>query len=127
MDRRDMINTAIAAGAVATFAGAASLPKRDGVRVAFRLGEWADRSDAAGPGGGVQDAEAGGRSTTRHPFERYAVGATLDPVTMTGGFKALPHYSVTDAPQPHVIVIPAHRTHEALQAWLKKASAEAHV
>lgn len=63
----------------------------------------------------------------RHPFELYTVGRSLEPVSMTGGFKAIPHYEVSNAPEPNVIVVPAHRTDPALQAWLKSASATADV
>ena len=119
MDRRNMIKTSVAAGAVATFAGAAvTLPRRDQVKVAFMLGEGTNTIDTLGPWEVFQDVMLGEGLTMRHPFELYTVGASLDPVVMTGGFKAMPHYSVANAPQPNVIVVPAHRTHEALQAWL---------
>jgi transcriptional regulator GlxA family with amidase domain len=128
IDRRNMIKTSVAIGAVATFAGAAvTLPRRDKVQVAFMLGEGTNTIDTLGPWEVFQDVMIGGGMDMRHPFELYTVGASLDPVTMTGGFKAVPHYSVANAPQPNVIVIPAHRTHDALQAWLKKASALADV
>ena len=128
MDRRNMIKTSVAVGAVATFAGAAAtLPRRERVKVAFMLGEGANTIDTLGPWEVFQDVMVGSGMTMNHPFELYTVGATLDPVTMTGGFKAIPHHSVANAPQPNVIVIPAHREHPALQAWLKKASASADV
>ena len=128
MDRRDVIKTTAAAGALATVGGAfAALPRRDQVKVAFMLGEGTNTIDTLGPWEVFQDVMIGGGMNMRHPFELYTVGATLAPVTMTGGFKAIPHYSVANAPSPNVIVIPAHRTHDALQAWLKKASAIADV
>lgn len=128
MDRRNVIKTSVAVGAVATFAGAAAmLPRRDRVKVAFMLGEGTNTIDTLGPWEVFQDVTLGDGMAMRRPFELYTVGASLDPVTMTGGFKAIPHYSVANAPQPNVIVIPAHREHEMLQAWLKKASAAADV
>jgi transcriptional regulator GlxA family with amidase domain len=36
-----------------------------------------------------------------------------------------PHYSVADAPQPNVIVVPAQISTDASRAWLKRASAGA--
>ena len=127
MDRRDMIKTSVAAGAVATMAGAAALPQRDQVKVAFMLGDGTNTIDTLGPWEVFQDAMLGNGSDMRHPFELYTVGASLAPVRMTGGFKAIPHYSVANAPQPNVIVIPAHRENQDLQAWLKKSSALADI
>ena len=128
MDRRDMIKGSIAAGAVASVAGiAVALPKREQVRVAFMLGDNTNMIDTAGPWEVFQDVMIGSGDAMRHPFELYTVGRSLDPVRMTGGFQARPHYSVSDAPEPHVIVIPAHRTDDGLQAWLKKSSATADV
>ncbi len=127
MNRRDMVKTSLAVGAVASIAGAATLPRRNQVKVAFMLGEGANTIDTLGPWEVFQDAMLGSGMNMRHPFELYTVGRSLEPVTMTGGFRAIPHYSVANAPQPNVIVVPAHRTDPALQAWLKKASARADV
>lgn len=128
MDRRDMVKGSIAAGAVAALAGSAlALPKRDRVKVAFMLGDGANVIDTAGPWEVFQDVMSGTGSDMRHPFELYTVGKTTDPVRMTGGFQAKPHYGVADAPQPHVIVVPAHRTDPDLQGWLKASSALADV
>ena len=129
MDRRDMLKvTAAAAGAVAVFGGAAiALPKREQVKVAFMLGDSTNVIDLSGPWEVFQDVMLSAAGGMRHPFELYTVGRTLEPVRMTGGFKAIPHYDVTNAPQPDVIVVPAHRTDDRLQAWLKQASAGADV
>ena len=121
MDRRNMMKGSIAAGAVASVAGAAiALPKRGQVKVAFMLGDGTNMIDTAGPWEVFQDVMLGSGTDMRHPFQLYTVGRTTDPVRMTGGFLARPHYSVADAPEPNVIVIPAHRTDPALQAWLKR-------
>ena len=130
MDRRDMlkVTAAAAAGAVAVFGGAAiALPKREQVKVAFMLGDGTNVIDLSGPWEVFQDVMLSAAGGMRHPFELYTVGRTLEPVRMTGGFKAIPHYDVTNAPQPDVIVVPAHRTDDRLQAWLKQASAGADV
>ena len=127
MDRRDMMKASAAAGAVVLLAGGAfALPKRDQVKVAFMLGDGTNVIDLSGPWEVFQDVmlTEGGM---RHPFELYTVGRTLEPVRMTGGFKAIPHYDVTNAPPPNVVVVPAHRTDDRLQAWLKKASADADI
>jgi transcriptional regulator GlxA family with amidase domain len=128
MDRRDMMKASAAAGALAVFAGAAiALPKREVVKVAFMLGDNTNVIDLSGPWEVFQDSSVRTAGGTHEPFELYTVGRTLEPVRMTGGFKAIPHYSVTNAPAPNVIVVPAHRTDDRLQTWLKIASAEADV
>ena len=124
MDRRDMIKTSLAAAAVASIAGAAAtLPRRETAKVAFLLGEGANVIDLAGPWEVFQDTNVGGRRA----FELYTVGRSLDSVTMTGGFKALPHHTVGDAPQPNVIVVGAQRSHPDMLAWLRRASPGADV
>jgi transcriptional regulator GlxA family with amidase domain len=42
---------------------------------------------------------------------------------MTGGLQVVPHYSIANAPQPEVIVVPAHRSTDESRAWLAAASA----
>ncbi len=124
MDRRDMIKTSLAAGAVASIAGAAAtLPERDRAKVAFLQGEGANVIDLAGPWEVFQDTNVAGR----RPFELCTVGQSLAPVTMTGGFRALPHHDVANAPQPNVIVVGAQRSHPDMLDWLRRASAGADV
>ncbi len=43
-------------------------------------------------------------------------------VRVTGGMQVVPDYTVDDAPQPRVIVVPAHRSTPRLREWIKKAS-----
>ncbi len=134
MQRRNFIGMGLGAAALAAFSprsrGAASgsaavggpsasLPKRRRIKVAFLLGDNANVIDTAGPWEVFQDTMVDGR----HPFELYTVAPGRSVVKMTGGLKVVPHHSVEDAPQPHVIVVPAQRSTEASRAWLKRASA----
>lgn len=130
MHRRQFIGTTLAAS-VALFGhgqvraaadGAASpLPKRERIRVAFMLGDNANVIDTAGPWEVFQDVmlNDGGH---RHPFELYTVAPEAGLLRMTGGLQVQPHYGIGDAPQPHVIVVPAHRSTDASRAWLAAAS-----
>jgi len=130
MQRRTFIGTTLAA-AVALFGIAASaavpgvpvkpLPRRQRVRVAFMLGEGANVIDTAGPWEVFQDVmvHEGGH---HHPFELYTVAPTDKMLRMTGGLQVLPHYSIGNAPQPEVIVVPAHRSTDESRAWLADAS-----
>jgi transcriptional regulator GlxA family with amidase domain len=138
MQRRNFISGSLAGVSLAMFSNASKsqpaspataaggsaplqpLPKRDRVRVAFLLGEHANVIDTMGPWEVFQDASAPDKDA---PFELYTVAPTHDDVEMTGGLRVRPRYSVDDAPQPHVIVVPAQRSTEASRAWLKAASA----
>jgi transcriptional regulator GlxA family with amidase domain len=130
MHRRHFIGTTIAAS-VALFAagraGAAAsasgtpLPKRKSVRVAFMLGEHANVIDTAGPWEVFQDASTPDGDSA--PFELYTVAPEQGLLEMTGGLKVQPHYTVANAPQPNVIVVPAHKSTAESRDWLKQASA----
>lgn len=99
------------------------LPRRRRVNVAFMLGEGANVIDTAGPWEVFQDTRVG----TRYPFRLYTVAPSKEPVTMSGGLRVLPGYSVQDAPQPQVIVVPAQQSTEESRAWLERASRAADV
>jgi transcriptional regulator GlxA family with amidase domain len=132
MQRREFLGTTFAASVALFGPGAraetsassptAPLPRRDRVRVAFMLGDSANVIDTAGPWEVFQDVmiHEGGH---RHPFELYTVAPTDQMLRMTGGLQVVPHYSIGNAPQPEVIVVPAHRSTEESRAWLRDASA----
>ncbi len=129
MRRRDFIGTIAAsvalfgAGRAAAAQGATltALPERKSVKVAFMLGDNANVIDTAGPWEVFQDVMLG--DAHDNPFELYTVAPTKDLLRMTGGLEVRPRYSIDDAPQPNVIVVPAHRSTEASRDWLRKASA----
>jgi transcriptional regulator GlxA family with amidase domain len=132
MHRRHFIGTTLAASigifgrplAAATEAGGAAnpLPRRDRVKVAFMLGDSANVIDTAGPWEVFQDVMFHDRDEA-HPFELFTVAPSGRPIEMTGGFRTLPHYTIKNAPQPQVIVVPAHRATDASREWLRTASA----
>jgi transcriptional regulator GlxA family with amidase domain len=61
------------------------------------------------------------------PFELYTVAPTAAMLRMTGGLQVVPHHDVASAPEPNVIVVPAHQSTPESLAWLKRASAAADV
>jgi transcriptional regulator GlxA family with amidase domain len=133
MDRRHFIGRTLAAsialmsstgraGAEAADAPLQPLPKRERVKVAFMLGEHANVIDTAGPWEVFQDVMLPGFGHA-HPFEIYTVAPTQDLLRMTGGLEVKPRYSIANAPQPHVIVVPAQKSTEASREWLSRASA----
>jgi len=130
MHRRQFIGSTVAAS-VALFAhgraGAAEsgplapMPKRKRVKVAFMLGEGANVIDTAGPWEVFQDVML--QEGEHHPFELYTVAPTDGNLRMTGGLEVKPKYSIENAPQPNVIVVPAHKSTGASRDWLRAASA----
>jgi transcriptional regulator GlxA family with amidase domain len=136
MQRREFIESSLAAATLATFASGATaaqgkdkpapLPRRDSTRVAFMLGEGANVIDTCGPWEVFQDA-AGDDSGKMQHFELYTVGPTDKIITMTGGLQVKPKYTIENAPQPHIIVVPAQRATDASRAWLKQASQQTDV
>jgi transcriptional regulator GlxA family with amidase domain len=80
--------------------------------------------DMSGPWETFQDAavaHAAGR------FELFTVAPTKQPVVASGGLTLDPTYSYGDAPQPHVVVIPAHNGTSETVAWLRRVSRRAHL
>jgi transcriptional regulator GlxA family with amidase domain len=124
MRRREFLGTSLAASlAVFPFARAAGgelapLPRRERVRVAFMIGEHANVIDTAGPWEVFQDVVS-----DDFGCELYTVAPTSDLLQMTGGLLVKPNYSIDDAPQPHVIVVPAHKSTAKSREWLAAASA----
>ena len=130
MHRREFIGKTIAASialfgagrAAAAQAGTLSpLPKRENIKVAFMLGDNANVIDTAGPWEVFQDVMLG--DSHHNPFELYTVAPEEGTLEMTGGLVVQPRYSVKDAPQPHVIVVPAHKSTAESREWLARASA----
>lgn len=90
-------------------------PARGKIRVAFAIADHATVIDFAGPWEVFQDVHA-----PRHgmPFELYTVAATAKPITATAGMRIIPNYTVENAPQPHLVVVPALEGNRALLEWL---------
>lgn len=136
MQRRTFMSGSVAAASLAIFAGAVQaaqqssagtgpLPRRKKIRVAFMLGEGSNVIDTAGPWEVFQDVMLGSEHENHdHPFELFTVGPPgKKTLTMTGGLRVEPHYSIKNAPQPNVIVVPAQSATDETRAWLRKASA----
>ena len=135
MKRRALLKGAVATTSLAFFGRAAGqesasgsgLPRRNTVRVAFLLGDNANVIDTAGPWEVFQDVLLMEDGRHHHPFELFTVAPTSKQLRMTGGLQVTPHYSIENAPQPNVIVVPAHRATDESRAWLREASANTDV
>ncbi len=131
MHRRQFVGTTLAASlalfgtARAQSAGAGSsspLPKRDKVKVAVMVGEWTNIIDTAGPWEVFADTSVKSGDDYKEVFELYTVAPAGKSCTL-GGISIKPHYTIKDAPQPNVIVVPAHGATDESRAWLREASA----
>jgi transcriptional regulator GlxA family with amidase domain len=136
MRRRDLLMGAGAAGAWAglgaaeTSAGAGRLtpPAKGTIPVAFVMGPGATMIDFAGPWEVFQDVmvpERGASHDEQMPFRLFTVAETKETLRTSGGMQVVPDHTVADVPQPRVIVIPAHRTSQALVEWIARAGAAA--
>lgn len=129
MKRRTFIEASVAGSTIAMFSRLVEatstaettkpLPKRSQVRVAFLLGDSANVIDTAGPWEVFQDVML---PDHHHPFELFTVAPTKDLVRMTGGLVVQPSYALDEAPEPHVIVVPAQKSDDDSLQWLRSTS-----
>ena len=128
MRRRNFLAHTLVAASIARFAAGADattpMPKRGSHRVAFLLGEGANVIDTAGPWEVFQDAMG---SDHRDAFSLYTVAPERKLVRMTGGLEVMPTHALKDAPQPHVVVVPAQKSHPAALDWLRTVSPQTDV
>jgi transcriptional regulator GlxA family with amidase domain len=139
MKRRDLfrISTAMGLGAALPALGHAKAPPapalavplkppaEGSIPVAFLLSDNAVVIDFAGPWEVFSNVNVPGRAADP-VFQLYTVAATADPVTASGGMRIVPNYTLANAPQPKVIVIPAQGTRDpAVLAWIREAARSA--
>ncbi len=116
-----LLSPALAQQAASPATPLQSLPRRGAVRVAFMLGDNANMIDTAGPWEVFQDVTLPG-ILHNHPFELFTVAPTAKSLRMTGGMEVVPRYSIKNAPDPNVIVVPAHRATDESREWLRAAT-----
>ena len=103
-------------------------PEKGKIPVAFVISNHATMIDFTGPWEVFQDCHVHGRGASMDemmPFELFTVAETADMVRVTGGMKVVPDFTIENAPQPRVIVVPAHRSTARSREWIVKASAKA--
>jgi transcriptional regulator GlxA family with amidase domain len=105
-------------------------PAKGKIAVAFLTSEGANVIDTAGPWEVFQDVHIPDRGPSHEdmmPFQLFTVADGAEPVRMTGGLRITPDYTLNDAPQPRVIVVPAMRGTPRTLDWLRVAGAKADV
>ena len=87
------------------------------IRTAVAIGPGTNVIDLAGPWEVFQDSGFDGSSSGR--FKLFTVAADTSTIEASGGLAIQPHYSYDSAPDPHVVVIPAHASTEQTLDWLR--------
>ncbi|MBV9624582.1 MAG: DJ-1/PfpI family protein [Acidobacteria bacterium] len=101
-------------------------PGHGSIPVAFLISEGAVMIDFAGPWEVFQDVNIPARQGAA--FRLYTVAETRKPVHASGGMTLVPDYTISDAPAPRVIVIPAQSPlSEATKRWVRRAAPGADV
>ncbi|HEX7727723.1 MAG TPA: DJ-1/PfpI family protein [Terracidiphilus sp.] len=96
-------------------------PSNASIPVAFLISEGAVVIDFCGPWEVFERVNIPGRRYDA--FSLYTVAETAAPITAGGGLKITPNYTVANAPEPKVIVIPAQSpASEATKAWIRNAT-----
>jgi transcriptional regulator GlxA family with amidase domain len=137
VNRRQFTVSAVAAGVGLPLAAMgltnasdapARLPKRPlrvppggTIRTAVAIGPGVNVIDMSGPWEVFQDAAVNQSAT----FELYTVAQDSALVSASGGLQIKPSYTYHTAPQPHVVVIPAHSSTNETARWLRRVGAGA--
>lgn len=102
-----------------------SKPESDPIKVAFVIGEGAQLIDFAGPWEVFQDvylpSDKTDNSKLTAKFELYTVAESREAVVVSGGMTILPNYSINEAPEPNLIVIPHFENdgYSGIHDWIK--------
>src|SRR3954447_20652060 len=91
--------------------------------VAFVLTENANVMDFAGPWEVFRDARVDGDAV----FRLITVSESIEPITMSGGVRAIPEFTFENAPRSDVVVVGAQNGSPGLPEWLGKRSKDSQV
>ena len=116
------IRRSSAGDAAALTADPLPVPAGGAIRTAIAIGDGFNVIDVSGPWEAFQDSAVGGGIGR---FELFTVSGSNEPVVGSGGLKVMPTYAYDDAPQPHVVVIPAHNASTDTVEWLRHVSGDA--
>ena len=98
-------------------------PSEGTINVAVLLSNGATIIDFCGPWEVFQDVAVPNMNDPNHrmPFRLYTVAKDREIIRCSGGLQVLPDFTFADAPQPHVVVIPAQSgSGEPMYEWLRK-------
>jgi transcriptional regulator GlxA family with amidase domain len=101
-----------------------AIPRDGVVRTAFAVGSGLNLIDTAGPWEAFCDSQV---YPGRAQFELFTVSSSTDHVETNGGLTIAPRYTYRNAPQPNVVVIPAHNATDETLEWLRDVAPRADV
>jgi transcriptional regulator GlxA family with amidase domain len=99
-----------------------AVPTDGVIRTAVAIGPGANVIDLSGPWEVFQDAAVAGAAGH---FELYTVAEDTSTVEASGGLRIEPAYSYATAPQPHLVVVPAHQSSPRTLEWLREVAQRA--
>jgi transcriptional regulator GlxA family with amidase domain len=98
------------------------VPTEGFIRTAVAIGPGANVIDLSGPWEVFQDAAVAGGAAQ---FELYTVAEDMNRIDASGGLRIEPAYTYRTAPQPHLVVVPAHDATEGTLVWLREVAPRA--
>jgi transcriptional regulator GlxA family with amidase domain len=98
------------------------VPTDGTIRTAVAIGPGANVIDLSGPWEVFQDAAV---AHAAGQFELYTVAESTGAVDASGGLRIDAAYTYDTAPQPHVVVVPAHDATERTLDWLRHVARRA--
>jgi putative intracellular protease/amidase/YHS domain-containing protein len=99
-------------------------PANGKIPVAFLLSEGAVVIDFAGPWEVFENVDVPGPKP--HPFQLFTVAESKAPIRASGGMKIVPDYTLSTAPHPKIVVIPAQSDPSAaVLDWIRQAAKSA--
>jgi transcriptional regulator GlxA family with amidase domain len=104
-------------------AGKLTPPAKGPLKIAFVISNDATLIDFCGPWEVFGDVAVDGRDGDA--CRLYTVADSAVAVKVSGGMQIVPDFTVHNAPEPHVVVVPALRASPAMLEWLKQKSASA--
>ena len=96
-----------------------AIPSDGIIRTAVAIGPGTNVIDLAGPWEVFQDAAMAGDAAR---FELFTVAQETGTVEASGGLRLEPMYSYETAPQPQVVVVPAHQSSGRTLEWLREVA-----
>lgn len=104
-----------------------AIPEDEKIRVAFVINPGVQVIDLAGPWEVFQDVffrESDAGKSPGPAFELFTVSERIDTIRATAGLQIVPDYTVKDAPDPHITVIPHFSTSGVTEIhdWIKEKS-----
>ena len=99
-----------------------AIPRDAIIRTAVAIGPGTNVIDLAGPWEVFQDAAMAGAAAR---FELFTVAQEMRAVEASGGLRLEPTYAYETAPQPQVVVVPAHQSSGRTLEWLRDVAQRA--